>query len=92
MKYTDTLKKTKKSLINKISKRPLGLEFKWNHSIITKTLKNVVKKSIPIIIKHGLKHKKGTTYCFSCINFTYNTQKEKEIVKNKLIRDKREVF
>ena len=43
MKYTDTLK-TKKSLIGKISKRLIEVKFKSNHSIITKTLKRVVKK------------------------------------------------
>ena len=37
-------KSTKKSLIDKISKRLLELEFKSNHSIITKALKRVVKK------------------------------------------------
>ena len=37
-------KSTKKSLIDKIAKRLLELEFKSNHSIITKTLKRVLKK------------------------------------------------
>ena len=37
-------KSTKKSLIDKISKRLLELEYKSSHSIITKTLKRVVKK------------------------------------------------
>ena len=40
-------KSTKKSLIEKISKRLLKLEFKSNHSIITKSLKRVVKKLLP---------------------------------------------
>ena len=40
-------KSTKKSLIDKISKRLLKLEFKSNHSIITKALKRVVKKHFP---------------------------------------------
>ena len=41
MKYTDTLKKSsKKSLIDKISKRLLELEFKLNNTIITKELKS----------------------------------------------------
>ena len=35
---------SKKSLIDKISKRLLGLEFKSNHSIIKKALKRVVKR------------------------------------------------
>ena len=55
MKYTDTLKKSsKKSLIDKISKRLLELEFKSNHTIITKEfktdnqkLKNNVQKLYP---------------------------------------------
>ena len=38
---------TKKSLIDKISKRLLTLECKSNHSIITKALKRVVKKVMP---------------------------------------------
>ena len=37
----------KKSLIDKISKRLLELEFKSNNSIITKTLKRIVKKHFP---------------------------------------------
>ena len=40
-------KSTKKSLIDKISKRLLKLEFKSNHSIITKALKRVAKKMLP---------------------------------------------
>ena len=55
MKYTDTLKKSsKKSLIDKISKRLLELEFKSNHTIITnefktdnQKLKNNVQKLYP---------------------------------------------
>ena len=42
--YRHIKKWTKKSLIDKISKRLLELEFKSNHSIITKALKRVVKK------------------------------------------------
>ena len=37
----------KKSLIDKIWKRLLELKFKSNHSIITKALKQVVKKHFP---------------------------------------------
>ena len=40
-------KPTNKSLIDKISKRLLELEFKSNHWIITETLKEVVKKLLP---------------------------------------------
>ena len=40
-------KSTKKSLIDQISKRLLGLGFNSNHSIITKALKRVVKKVLP---------------------------------------------
>ena len=51
MKYTDTLKKSsKKSLIDKISKRLLELEFKLNNTIITKELKRVVKKNTSKIV------------------------------------------
>ena len=42
-------KSSKKSLIDKISKRLLELEFKSNHLIITKTLKKVVKKILPTL-------------------------------------------
>ena len=39
----------KKSLIDKIWKKLLELEFKSNHSIITKALKRVVKKTLPTL-------------------------------------------
>ena len=41
------LKKGKELLIDKISKRLLGLEFKPNHSIKSKCLKWIVKKILP---------------------------------------------
>ena len=56
--YRHIKKWTKKSLIDKISKRLLELEFKLNHSIITNALKRVAKKSIAIVIKHDSKCKK----------------------------------
>ena len=40
-------KSTKKSLIDKISKKMLKLEFKSNHSIMTKALKRAIKKVLP---------------------------------------------
>ena len=45
--YRHIKKSTKKSLIDKISKRLLELEFKSNHLIIAKVLKRVVKKVLP---------------------------------------------
>ena len=42
-------KSSKKSLKEKISKRLLELKFKLNHSIITKALKRVVKKTFPTL-------------------------------------------
>ena len=42
-------KSSKKSLIGKISKRLLELEFKSNHSIKSKCLKWVVKKILPTL-------------------------------------------
>ena len=42
--YIHIKKSSKKSLMDKISKRLLQLEFKSNHSIMTKGLKRVVKK------------------------------------------------
>ena len=56
------------------------------NNIITKALKRVVKKSIAIILKRGLKRKKGKTSCFCCKNFTYNTQKDKVIMRKKVIK------
>ena len=40
---------TKKSLIDNLSKRLLGLEFKSNHSIKSKCLKWIVKNVLPTI-------------------------------------------
>ena len=40
-------KLTKNSLINHLSKRLLGLEFKSNHSIKFKCIKWIVKKILP---------------------------------------------
>ena len=42
-------KSSKISLIDKISRRLLELEFKSNHSIVTKELKRVVKKILPTL-------------------------------------------
>ena len=55
-------KSTKKSLIDKISKRLLKLEFKSNHSIITKALKRVVKKTFYQITKNEKYTIKNKTY------------------------------
>ena len=44
---------SKKSLIDKISKRLTELESKSNHLIESKCLKNVAKKNFSIIIKHA---------------------------------------
>ena len=40
-------KSNKKSLIDDLSKRLLGLEFKSNHSVKSKCLKWIVKKILP---------------------------------------------
>ena len=54
MKYTDTSKKsTKKSLIGKISKGLLELQFKTNHSIKSKCLIRYVKYMFLTIQKHA---------------------------------------
>ena len=50
--YRHIKKSSKKSLIDKISKRLLELEFKSNHTIITKELKRVVKKNTSEIVKN----------------------------------------
>ena len=44
-----TEKSTKNSLINDLSKRLLGLEFKSNHSIKSKCLKWIVKTILPTL-------------------------------------------
>ena len=62
--YRHIKKWTKKSLIDKISKRLLELEFKLNHSIITNALKRVAQKSIAIVIKHDSKCKKKQDLLF----------------------------
>ena len=77
---------SKISLIDKISRILLELEFKSNHSIITKALKRVVKKNIAIIIKHEMKKKKKnnigskekyTAYCLRCRDYTGNISPKK---------------
>ena len=60
--------------------------------MITKALKSVVKKSITINIKHDFKRKKFKAYSFSCKNFKHKTQKDKVIMKNKVIREKSRCF
>ena len=47
MKYLDTLNNLKKSLINKISTRLLGLEFKSDNIIKSKAIKYFLKKVFP---------------------------------------------
>ena len=42
-------KRTKKSLIDDLSKRLLGLKFKSNHSIKSKCLKWIVKNILPTL-------------------------------------------
>ena len=62
-RHRDIKKSTKTSLIDKISKRLLGLEIKSNHLIITKVLiEKSCQKSIAIMIKPGLKRKKDNIY------------------------------
>ena len=56
---------TKKTLVNKISVRLLGLEFKWDNILKTKAMKFIVKKTCLII---------SNIYCVSCKK---NTAKEK---------------
>ena len=43
------INKSKKSLIDNLLKRPLGLEFKSNHSIKSKCLKWIVKNVLSTI-------------------------------------------
>ena len=44
-------KSIKKYLIENISKRLLELEFKPNHSIMSKAIKRVIKKVLPSLLK-----------------------------------------
>ena len=63
--YRHIKKSSKKSLIYKISKRLLELEFKSNHTIITKELKRVVKKILPnkIVITSLQRSSQVRYYC-----------------------------
>ena len=75
-------KLTKKSLIDDLSKRLPGLEFKSNHSIKSKCLKWIVKKILADYkewkntqskikpIKPGTEI--GTTYCLGCKDYNNN--------------------
>ena len=52
IKYTDTSKnQLKRYLIENISKRLLELEFKSNHSIMSKAIKRVIKKVLSSLLK-----------------------------------------
>ena len=73
--HNHIIESTKKSLIDKISKGLLELNFKSNYSIITKALKRVVKRYCHHY-ETWFKCENAKTYCFSCKNFTYNTQKK----------------
>ena len=91
-------KSTKKSLIDKITKRLLKLEFKSNHSIITKALKRVVKNVLPDYKKLKntqskvkpikIRKQSGTTNCFRCKDYTQNFRPQEERMTNKVLREK----
>ena len=70
---------SKKSLTDNISKRLLELQFKSNHSIISKALKYVIKK-------YSRHYKIMKTYWLSCRKQTDNVGSKKVIMTNKVIR------
>ena len=87
-----TKNQTKKSLIDDLSKRLSGLEFK------SKCLKWVVEKIMPTIkdmkntqskikpIKRG--KKPGSTYCLGCKDYTDNFKPQEVKMTNKVLREK----
>ena len=54
--YKLTEELIKKSLIDEISRRILGLEFESNDSIKTKSLKYIIKEILPRSIKNKIKN------------------------------------
>ena len=75
-----TEESTKKSLINKISRRLSELEFKENHSIIFIALMPIVKKYYH--------HYKTCKLIVQAVKYTNNIGLKKAIMTNKVIRDK----
>ena len=59
---------TEKWLIDNLSKRLLGLEFKSNHSIKSKCLKWIVKNVLPTI--WGINYRQTLYFCFCFFEFT----------------------
>ena len=76
----------------------LELKFKSNHSITTKTLKELLKKHFTKLQKMKNTQSKikaikigkqlGTTYCFGCKDYTNNFRPEKVKMTNKALREK----
>ena len=85
-------------MIDDLSKRLLGLEFKSNHPVKSKCLKFVVEKILPNYkkmkntqseikpIKIG--KRPGTTYCLGCKDFTHNFRPQEVKMTNKVLREK----
>ena len=69
-----TEKLTKKSLIDDLSKRLLGLEFKSNHSVKSKCLKWIVKKILPTL---------SMINTLNMINIVLNQKKNQKYIKNR---------
>ena len=96
--YTYIIKSTKKSLIDYLSKRLSGLEFKSNHSIKLKCLKWIVKNILPNCKKLKnmqseikpikIEKRPRTTYCFGCKDFTHNFRPQEVKMTNKVLRGK----
>ena len=72
---------TKKSLMGKIARRLLELDFESNNSIKTKCLRYIVKKYFP-------QYKSMLTYCLQCNNNTKNIGLKKVTMTNIVIRNK----
>ena len=73
--------KTKKSLMDKIARRLLKLEFQSSNSIKTRCSRYIVKKYFP-------QYKNMLTYCLKCNNNTKNIGLKKVTMTNKVIRAK----
>ena len=72
---------TKKSLMGKIARRLLELDFESNNSIKTRCLRYIVKK-------YFLQYKSMLTYCLKCNNNTKNIGLKKVTMTNIVIRAK----
>ena len=85
-------KSTKKSVIDKISKRLIELGFKSNHSIITKALKRVNKKVL-LFLESIIQNAKNARLIVFIVRILHTIlKKDKEMMGDKVIRGKLRCF